>query len=122
MGATIVDDHVPYRGPSRGRGQLTSLDAIIDRSSRSGFFYFLANRAKLTEVWRQTVGPKVAANTVIDTFELTRLTVLVRGPAYLERYRYYLKEWIKRMNIEFGDELITEIFLKVGPMAPKSDK
>ena len=117
-----MDDHVPYRGQNRARGQLASLDAIIDRSSRSGFFFFLAHRVKVTEAWRKTVGPKVAANTVIESFDLSRLTVLVRGPAYLERYRYSLKEWIKRLNIEFGDELVTEIFLKVGPMAPRTDK
>jgi hypothetical protein len=93
-----------------------SIDKIMDRSSQKGFFYFLANRVKVSEIWKNTVGPKVAANTSIYAFTLSRLEVHVKGPAYLEHYRYFLKDWIKRLNIEFGDELITEIVLKVGPV------
>jgi hypothetical protein len=90
-----------------------SLDDIMARSSKNGFFYFLSNRSKMTEIWQITVGSKVSANTTIRSFEMGRLEILVRGPAYLERYRYYLKDWIKRINIEFGDELVTEIVLKI---------
>ncbi|MDR2368721.1 MAG: DUF721 domain-containing protein [Deltaproteobacteria bacterium] len=109
-------EYEPKHG--RRRGELISIDQILDRSSRNGFFHFLANRSKLTEIWKSVVGPKVAANAMINSFELSRLEVYVRGPAYLERYRYFLKEWIKRINIEYGDEIVTEIVLKIGQPKP----
>jgi hypothetical protein len=104
------------KGSKRFRKSLVSIDQIMERSSKGGFLYFLANRAKVNEVWRKTVGPKVDANTLIHAFDLSVLEVYVRGPAHLERYRYFVKEWMERMNIEFGDELITEIVLKIGPL------
>ncbi|MDR1110145.1 MAG: DUF721 domain-containing protein [Deltaproteobacteria bacterium] len=91
-----------------------SVDRLMARSSMKGFFYFISNRARLTEIWQKTVGPQVAQNAFIRSFEIGRLEVAVKGPAYLERYRYFIREWKKRLNIEFGDEVVTEICLRVG--------
>jgi hypothetical protein len=60
----------------------------------------------------------VAAKTSVRSIELGRLTVDVAGPAYLERYRYQLEGWRKRINIEFGDEQVSEIILRVAPIPP----
>jgi hypothetical protein len=94
--------------------QPTKLDEIMDCSMRRGFLHLLSNRARMTEIWQRTVGPKVAPNTTILSFELGRLTVSVKGPAYYERYRYDVGKWLKRLNIEYGDEVVTEIVLQVG--------
>jgi hypothetical protein len=86
----------------------------MDRSFKNGFLHFLSDRQRLTEIWRDTVGPDVTLKTSIRGLEMGRLTVEVAGPAYLERYQYYLPKWIKRINIEYGDEIVTEIILRVG--------
>jgi hypothetical protein len=116
----IEREEDPFDGPQertkRGRGHLVSIDRLMDRSSKSGFLYFLSHRARVSQVWRDAVGPKVCANTAIHSFNLSTLQVFVRSPAHLERYRYFLKDWKKRMNIEFGDEMVTEIALKIGPV------
>lgn len=101
------------RGP-RSPKDLTQVDELLDRSAERGFLRFVSNRARLTDIWRETVGEKVAAKTSIRSFELGKMTVEVAGPAYMERYRYQLQAWRKRINIEFGDELVTEIVLRVG--------
>lgn len=99
---------------SRTTKDLTSISKIMDRSLKSGFLHFVSNRARLTKIWQETVGPDVAKKTNIRSLELGRMTVEVSGPAYLERYRYHLPKWQKRINIEFGDEIVTEIILRVG--------
>jgi hypothetical protein len=86
----------------------------MDHSFKHGFLYFLSNRSRISRIWRDVVGEKVVAHTNIKSFEMGRLEIDVDGPAYLERYRYSVKEWIKRINVEFGDEMVTEIKLKVG--------
>ncbi|MDR2442015.1 MAG: DUF721 domain-containing protein [Deltaproteobacteria bacterium] len=93
---------------------LTPIDKIMDRSAKNGFLHFLSNRARLTNIWQQIVGPTVAANTTIRSFEMGRLIIKVPGPAYLEQYQYECQNWIKRINIEFGDEVVTKIVLRVG--------
>ncbi|MDR1656729.1 MAG: DUF721 domain-containing protein [Deltaproteobacteria bacterium] len=103
-----------YQDRRRHRRELISIEKIIDRSANSGFLHFMSNRARLTELWRQTVGPEVAAKTNIRSFELGRMVVAVQGPAYLERYRYLIENWKKRLNIEYGDEVVTEIVLRIG--------
>jgi hypothetical protein len=92
---------------------LMSMEKIMDRSLKGGFLHFISNRARLTEIWQNVVGEEIAAKTNILAFEVGRLEIGVKGPAYLERYQYYKKDWIKRLNIEYGDEVVTEIVLTV---------
>ena len=93
---------------------LTEVGKLIDRSLKSGFMRFLANRSRLTEIWKTTVGPEASKKTSIRSLDMGRLTVEVSGPAYLERYQYNLPKWKKRINIEYGDEIVDEIILRVG--------
>ncbi|MDR3135323.1 MAG: DciA family protein, partial [Deltaproteobacteria bacterium] len=76
--------------------ELTPIGAIMERSSKRGYFYFLSYRARMAATWQQTVGPDVAANTFINAFEMGRLEVSVKAPAYLERYQYFVEDWKKR--------------------------
>ena len=93
--------------------EMTSISKAMDRSSKTGLLHLLSNRFRLTRIWRETVGPEVAAKTTILSFSMGVMTVSVAGPAYLERYRYELEGWRRRLNIELGEEVVTRIALRV---------
>ncbi|MDR1487283.1 MAG: DUF721 domain-containing protein [Deltaproteobacteria bacterium] len=100
--------------PRRRYNNARSIEEIMRNSQKNGFMHFLSNRARLNKIWEQVVGADIAKKTAIISFEVGRLEVSVKGPAYLERYQYYKKEWKKRLNIEFGDDIVDEIILIVG--------
>jgi hypothetical protein len=102
--------------------KLISVDEIMNRSSKRGFMRQLSNRKRMTEIWRMTVGTKIFPNTLIKSYNFGQLVVAVKGPAYMERYQYFIHDWKRRMNIEFGDEVITDIVLRVADSLGRTDK
>jgi predicted nucleic acid-binding Zn ribbon protein len=106
-------------GKTRRFGRPTAVEDLMDRSVRKGFLHFLSRRQKLREAWNDVVGEAAAKRTKIVSLMEGKLTVAVSGPAYLDRYRYMTKEWRRRLNVEFGEELIQELELRVGEVKSK---
>lgn len=104
--------------PSRPKGhksQLTPLSESLGRSLSRGFLNFTAQKLRVFEVWPQVVGPEAAARTRPEMLHNGRLTVLVPGPAWLDRYTYEKSEWLGRLNRELADQaLVEDIILKIG--------
>jgi hypothetical protein len=106
-----------FDAQKRSANRLTPISDLMDRSLKGGFLFFLDKRLRFRQAWLNVVGEDVGKRTKVVSFEMGRLEVFVAGPAYLDRYRYKIKEWLKRLNIEFGEEVVEEIVLKVGDVS-----
>ena len=99
----------------RSKSRLTPLSEALGRSLSRGFLNFTAQHLRVFDIWARVVGPEDAARTRPDLLHHGRLTVLVPGPAWLDRYSYKKGEWLVRLNNELDDQaLVEEIILKVG--------
>ena len=99
----------------RPKGQLTPLSESLGRSLGRGFLNFTAQKLRVFEIWARVVGPDDAARTRPVEFHNGRLTVLVPGPAWLDRYSYKKGQWLIHLNNELDNQAsIEEIILKIG--------
>ena len=101
------------RPPSR----LTPLSETLGFSLSRGFLHFTAQKLRVFEIWPRIVGPENAARARASLLHGGRLTVLVPGPAWLDRFSYQKAEWRRRLNQELaGQTVVEEIILKVGDL------
>ncbi|MGL4208468.1 MAG: DUF721 domain-containing protein [Candidatus Adiutrix sp.] len=103
------------RGGRRGKSDLKPLGEMLGRSLGRGFLNFTAQKLRIFDIWAQVVGDEVAARTKPSMLYDGKLTVLVSGPAWLERYSYQKSDWLGRLNAELAQGAeVEEIILKVG--------
>jgi len=99
----------------RFKSQLTPLSESLGRSLGRGFLNFTAQKLRVFEVWPLVVGEPDAARTRPEMLHDGRLTVLVPGPAWMDRFSYKKAQWLERLNYELADQaVVEEIILKVG--------
>ncbi len=99
----------------RFKSQLTPLSQTLGRAMTKGFLNFTAQKLRVFDLWAQVVGPDDAARTRPTVLQDGRLTVLVPGPAWLDRFSYKKGRWLEDLNRELADQaLVEEIILKVG--------
>jgi predicted nucleic acid-binding Zn ribbon protein len=99
----------------RSKSQLTPLSESLGRSLGRGFLNFTAQKLRVFEVWPQVVGEADAARTRPEMLHDGRLTVLVPGPAWMDRFSYKKPLWLERLNNELDSQaIVEEIILKVG--------
>jgi hypothetical protein len=92
---------------------LLSLEESINNSLKTGFLYFVDQKIRIFEAFPLAVGQTMAQRAKAAYYEMGKLTVQVSEPAFLERCQYLKKDWIQRLNIELGYNLINEIELKL---------
>ncbi|MDR1043625.1 MAG: DUF721 domain-containing protein [Candidatus Adiutrix sp.] len=103
------------RPRKRGQSRLTPLSETLGRSLGRGYLNFMAQKLRVFEVWPRVVGPEDAARTRPVEIHHGRLTVLVPGPAWLDRFSYKKPQWLRLLNNELSNEaLVEEIVLKIG--------
>ena len=103
----------------RHKGQLIPLSESLGRSLGRGFLNFTAQKLRVFEVWDQVVGETDKARTRPEVLHDGRLTVLVPGPAWLERFSYKKALWLEKLNNELADQAVVEdIIFKVGDFSP----
>lgn len=101
--------------PPKIRRQLTPLNESLGKALSRGFLNFTAQKLRVFEVWAQVVGPDDAARTRPELLYDGKLTVLVPGPAWLDRYRYKKADWLTRLNNELANQaLVEDIIFKIG--------
>ena len=101
----------------RSKSDLTPLSQSLGKSLSKGFLNFTAQKLRVFEIWPLVVGPEDAARTQPEELSGGRLTVLVPGPAWLDRYTYKKHGWLARLNDELAEQAeIEEIILKVGQL------
>ena len=99
----------------RFKSHLTPLSESLGQSLGRGFLNFTAQKLRVFEVWPQVVGESDAAKTRPEMLHDGRLTVLVPGPAWMDRFSYKKAQWLQRLNNELDDQaVVEEIILKVG--------
>ena len=99
----------------RHKGKLTPLSESLGRSLGRGFLNFTAQKLRVFEVWEQVVGEADSARTRPEVLHDGRLTVLVPGPAWKDRFSYKKAMWLEKLNNELADQaVVEEIILKVG--------
>ncbi len=99
----------------RGRSRLVPLSESLGQSLGRGFLNFTAQKLRVFEVWPQVVGEADAARTRPEVLHDGRLTVLVPGPAWMDRFSYKKAQWLERLNRELDSQaVVEEIVLKVG--------
>lgn len=104
----------PYHRP-KYKSQLTPLSESLGKALSRGFLNFTAQKLRVFEVWPQVVGPDDAARTRPELLHDGKLTVLVPGPAWLDRFRYKKADWLIRLNNELADQaLVEDIIFKIG--------
>lgn len=99
----------------RFKSQLTPLSESLGQSLGRGFLNFTAQKLRVFEVWPLVVGERDATKTRPEMLHDGRLTVLVPGPAWMDRFSYKKAQWLARLNNELDDQaVVEEIILKVG--------
>jgi hypothetical protein len=94
---------------------LTPLAETLGLSLSRGFLHFTARKLRVFEIWPQVVGPENAARVRASLIHNGRLTVLVPGPAWLDRFSYQKADWLRRLNLELaGQPVVEDIILKIG--------
>jgi len=107
---------------SRPPGRLTPLSEIIGESLSRGFLHFTARKLRVFELWPRVVGSVDAAKARARFLQGGRLIVLVPGPAWLDRFTYKKADWLKRLNLELGEQAaLEEIVLKVGDFQERTN-
>ena len=98
----------------RGKSQLTPLSETLGRSLGQGYLNIMAQKLRVFEIWPRVVGSEDAAHSRPVEIHHGRLTVLVPGPIWLDRFNYKKPQWLALLNNELAnDALIEEIILKI---------
>jgi hypothetical protein len=105
-------NYTPHRNIYRKSFPL-NLNESIDLSLETGFLYFIDLKIKVFDAFPRAVGKVLAERVKATYYDAGILTVFVTEPAYLERCQYLKKNWLKRLEIELGCALVTEIVLKL---------
>ncbi|MDR1085245.1 MAG: DUF721 domain-containing protein [Deltaproteobacteria bacterium] len=98
---------------------LVSLKSLLERSGQRGVLYFLFQNQRILDLWPLIAGPEAAKHTRVHLFREGVLHVRVEASAYLDRYRYSLKQWVKQFEIELQAPVVEKIELRLGPVDQK---
>ena len=84
--------------------------------------YFIDQKTKIFKLFRRVIGKKNAEHITAYGHFMGTLFLRTGHPAYAERFSYLKSEWIKALNIELGEEIISDMCIKVLPDgAPSGD-
>jgi hypothetical protein len=122
------------RGKDRAPKIPRSLGTELEYLKREGFLHFLARNRRLFRKFSEIIGTQYAGKVEACGKQLGMLYVRVDSPHLAERCHYMKKEWMKILNIEMGEEVVTDMFFRVlqpgdpypelknsGPPSPKGD-
>lgn len=73
-------------------------------------------------VWNQAVGERIAAHAQPSAYREGTLTVTVDSAPWMQQLTYLKKELIAKVNEEFGQEMVREIYMKAGRIAPPAQE
>jgi predicted nucleic acid-binding Zn ribbon protein len=73
-------------------------------------------------VWDQAVGERIALHAQPSAFREGTLTVTVDSAPWMQQLTYLKKDLIAKVNGELGCEMVKEIFMKGGRIAPPKTK
>lgn len=73
-------------------------------------------------VWDQAVGERIALHAQPSAFREGTLTVTVDSAPWMQQLTYLKKDLIAKVNGELGCEMVKEIFMKAGRIAPPKTK
>jgi hypothetical protein len=79
--------------------------------------FFLGQNKRIFEVFERVAGQRYREHA--KATHLTHggvLWVKVDAPIYMERFNYLKAAWIREINIEMGDRMVTSIKFRVGAM------
>ncbi|MDR3154937.1 MAG: DUF721 domain-containing protein [Deltaproteobacteria bacterium] len=92
-----------------------SVGRLIEESVNSGYLHFLARSNRLYRIFSEVTGPEYAGRVLPYGVELGLLHARVDSPHLLERCHYMKKEWIRDLNLEMGEDLVTDMIFRVLP-------
>jgi len=91
-----------------------SLAAALDGvANRLGLSAKLAEQ-RLVRAWPQIVGEQIAAHTRPESIRFKKLYLIARNSIWLQQLSFLKPELITKVNAASGQELITDIALRVG--------
>ncbi|GFO60898.1 hypothetical protein GMST_32230 [Geomonas silvestris] len=73
-------------------------------------------------VWDQAVGERIASHAQPSAYREGTLTVTVDSAPWMQQLTYLKKELIAKVNDELGQEMVREIYMKAGRIAPPAQK
>ena len=69
-------------------------------------------------VWEAAVGRRIASHAQPAAFRDGTLTLRVDSAPWMQQLNYLKRELIDKVNAELGEELVKELFMKGGRVAP----
>jgi hypothetical protein len=73
---------------------------------------------RLLDLWKEAVGPQIAARTLPETVKRGALYVRVSSPVWLHQLQFLKEEIIGKVNELSGKEEIRSLFLSIGEVPP----
>lgn len=73
---------------------------------------------RVWDIWADTMGNDIAANTRPSAFKGKRLTVNVSNSAWLQHLTFMKNDLIKKINLAMQKELVTDLTFKIGSINP----
>lgn len=111
---------------SRRRRQkdLLKLGEVLNRALRRRELFVPVEDRKLLEIWRQSVGPQIAARTHPENIRRGTLFVRVSTSVWMQELQFMKKEIITKMNRLYGQETVQNIRFVIGeiPEMPVAEK
>lgn len=92
-----------------------SLGDILGRSANGGFLYFANQNQRILSLFPRVVGPKDSQHMEAYGYFMGTIHVRTASPAYMERFNYMKRDWIKALNVEMGVPIINDMRIRVLP-------
>jgi len=73
-------------------------------------------------VWDEAVGERIASHAQPSAFREGTLTVTVDSAPWMQQLTYLKKELIAKVNDHLGQDMVREIYMKAGRIAPPVQK
>jgi predicted nucleic acid-binding Zn ribbon protein len=93
---------------------LSSLKEILGTLFREGGLPFNPEDARIWKVWKEVVGPVVAARTRPSWIREGRLRVTVSDPIWLQELQFVESEIVEKLNRTLAREAVTRIEFRLG--------
>ena len=71
---------------------------------------------RVWDVWQAVVGEQIGANTNPAAFKGSLLIVNVTNSAWVQQLWFLKKEIVQKINQNLGEDLVTEIKFRIGPV------
>ncbi|MDR2199965.1 MAG: DUF721 domain-containing protein [Deltaproteobacteria bacterium] len=89
------------------------LGELLDRESDRGFLYFIKRNNRVLKLFERVAGEKYLGKITAYRYFMGTVFLRADSPAYVERFNYLKKDWLKALNVELGMDLITDMRIKV---------